>query len=32
MKNELDKQVVEKSYKKTDERVENEAYVDLQSH
>ena len=32
MKNELDKQLVEKNLKKGDEQVETEAYVDLQNH
>lgn len=32
MKNELDKQLIEKNMKKGDEKVENEAYVDLQNH
>jgi len=29
MKNELDKQLIEKNARKGDEKVENEAYVDL---
>lgn len=32
MKNELDKQVVEKNGKKVDDRVETDAYVRLQDH